>query len=151
MQAPVIGAGELPLVLFPAPGALPITDFANSSQPIVLIVPDGSWPQARAHQQRGPLRHHTCVTLPSLGPSQYRLRSEPQLGGLATLEAIARALRILERDGDAISAAMLDLFCVMVERTLWFRGKLRDHEVAGGIPAAALADDPRGAATRACM
>jgi DTW domain-containing protein YfiP len=149
MQAPVIHDKELPLVLFPAPHASPITDYASSSQPIALIVPDGSWHQARARLQRGPLRRHTCVTLPPLGPSEYRLRSEPELGGLATFEAIARALSILEgNQGGAISTAMLDVFRVMVERTLWFRGKLRDHEVTGGIPGAALADDPRGTVTR---
>jgi DTW domain-containing protein len=149
MQAPVIHDKELPLVLFPTPHASPITDYASSSQPIALIVPDGSWHQARARLQRGPLRRHTCVTLPPLGPSEYRLRSEPELGGLATFEAIARALSILEgNQGGAISTAMLDVFRVMVERTLWFRGKLRDHEVTGGIPGAALADDPRGTVTR---
>lgn len=92
------------------------------------------------------------MTLPPLGPSEYRLRAEPQVGGLATLEAIARALRILEgAAGEAISAAMLDVFRTMVDRTLWFRGKLRDHEVTGGIPHAARLDDPRGAVTRAAL
>jgi len=149
-KPPVIEASELPLVLFPAPDAVPITEYAGSSQPIVLIVPDGSWTQAREMQQHGPLRHHACVTLPSLGPSEYRLRAEPQAGGLATFEAIARAFRILEGDnGEAIERAMLDVFRVMVERTLWYRGKLHDHEVTGGVPAAALANDPRGEKTRA--
>lgn len=149
MKAPVIRDDELPLVLFPAPDAQPITDYASSSKPIALIVPDGSWPQARAFQRHGPLRRHACVTLPALGPSEYRLRSEPQAGGLATIEAIARALRILEgAEGDAISTAMLDVFRTMVERTLWFRGKLRTDEVTGGIPHTALTDDPRGSATR---
>jgi DTW domain-containing protein YfiP len=152
MPAPVVRSGELPLVLFPAPDAVPITQYIGSPQPVALIVPDGSWHQARALQQRGPLRHHACVTLPSLGPSEYRLRSEPQVGGLATIEAIARALRILEGDaGEAISHAILHVFRVMVERTLWFRGKLHDHEVTGGVPAAALTDDPRGVATRATL
>lgn len=146
VQAPIIRDGELPLVLFPAPHASPITDYASSPRPIALIVPDGSWNQARALQEREALRRHACVTLPPLGPSEYRLRSEPQTDGLATFEAIARALGILE--GDPIRKAMLDVFRVMVERTLWFRGKLRDHEVTGGIPTAALVDDPRGAATR---
>jgi len=152
MQAPVVHPGELPLVLFPAPHATPITEYAGSQQPIALIVPDGSWSQARALQRRGPLRHHACVTLPSLGPSEYRLRSEPQVGGLATFEAIARSLRILEgAAGEAVASAMLGVFRVMVERTLWFRGKLDDHEVTGGVPVAALANDPRGAATRAAL
>lgn len=150
LRPPVIREGELPLVLFPSPDASPITDYANAPQPIALIVPDGSWPQARTHHHL--LRSHTSVTLPPMGPSEYRLRTEPQVGGLATFEAIARALRILEGSaGEAISAAMLEVFRVMVERTLWFRGKLRDDEVTGGIPAAALANDPRGAATRAAQ
>ncbi|HUS28779.1 MAG TPA: tRNA-uridine aminocarboxypropyltransferase [Kofleriaceae bacterium] len=147
LQAPAIHAGELPLVLYPAPHAIPLTAQA-ASRSVALIVPDGSWHQARALQQRAALRNHTCVTLPPLGPSEYRLRSEPQAGGLATFEAIARALRILE-DDDAIADTMLHVFRTMVERTLWFRGKLHAHEVTGGIPAAALANDPRGTATRA--
>lgn len=147
MRAPVIHDGELPLVLFPSADAAPITDYADSRRPIALIVPDASWPQARAFANHGPLRHHTRVTLPALGPSEYRLREEPQPGGLATLEAIARALRILEGD-PVVSDAMLAVFRTMVERTLWFRGKLPDHEVTGGIPTAALANDPRGARTR---
>jgi hypothetical protein len=40
------------------------------------------------------------------------------------------------------------VFRVMVERTLWFRGKLHDHAVTGGVPRAALANDPRGSVTR---
>jgi DTW domain-containing protein len=152
MDAPVVHAEELPLVLFPAPGATPIMHYAGWHQPIALLVPDGSWSQARALHQRGPLRRHACVTLPTLGPSAYRLRAEPHVGGLATLEAIARALRILEGDtGESVAAALLDVFRVMVERTLWFRGKLDDHEVTGGVPPAALASDPRGAATRAAL
>jgi len=148
MQAPLLHDNELPLVLFPSPDAAPLTDYADSARPIALLVPDGSWPQARSYVHHSPLRHHPRVTLPALGPSEYRLRDEPQAGGLATLEAIARALRILEGDA-AVSDAMLAVFRTMVERTLWFRGKLRDHEVTGGIPSAALANDPRGAATRA--
>lgn len=140
LPPPVVHPGELPLVLFPAPNARLITDFAASQQPIALIVPDGTWPQARAMQQVAPLRYHTCVTLPELGPSEYRLRDEPQPGGLATFEAIARSLRILEGDaGERLETAMLAVFRVMVERLLWFRGKLAAHEVSGGIPAAARA------------
>jgi DTW domain-containing protein YfiP len=153
IPAPAIHPEELPLVLFPAADAVPITAYADSPRRLALIVPDGSWSQARHLQRHGPLRHHACVTLPALGPSEYRLREEPQVDGLATLEAIARALRILEGGarGEVIASAMLDVFRVMVERTLWFRGKLRDHEVTGGIPPAAVADDPRGAATRAAL
>lgn len=147
---PPIVHDEVPLLLFPDHDALPITRYASCDRPIALFVPDGNWTQARKVRRRGPaFAAIPCVTLPDTGPTEYRLRAEPQRGGLATLEAIARALRILEgAAGPEIEAAMLAVFRVMVERTLWFRGKLHDHEVTGGIPPAARADDPRGAVTR---
>jgi hypothetical protein len=39
---------------------------------------------------------------------------------------------------------MTAVFRVMVDRTLWLRGALRDDQVTGGIPPAALAANPRG-------
>ena len=64
-----------------------------------------------------------CVSLSDQRPTEYRLRAEHRPGGLATFEAIARALRILEGDdGPAIEAAMLAVFHAMVERTLRSRG-----------------------------
>jgi DTW domain-containing protein len=149
IETPLVHQEE-PLLLFPAADAEPIERYATSGLPIALFVPDGNWPQASKMRRRGPgFQEIRCVTLPDTGPSEYRLRAEPRTGGLATLEAIARALRILEgEDGPAIEAAMLAVFRIMVSRTLWFRGKLRDDEVIGGVPAAAIAADPRGAMTR---
>lgn len=142
--APVT-ADEQAVVLYPADDAVPITRFAASERPIVLIVPDGTWRQASKMRKRIPgLAALPCVTLPDTGPTTYRLRAEVHDGGLATFEAIARALCILEGDaGPPIEAAMLAVFRVMVERTLWLRGALADHEVTGGIPAAAIERNPR--------
>jgi DTW domain-containing protein YfiP len=150
LSSPALG-DELPLLLFPADDAVPIEHHAGSARPIALFVPDGNWRQASKMRRRGPgLEAMQCVTLPDSGPSAYRLRAELRPGGLATLEAIARALALLEGDaGPAIESAMLGVFRVMVERTLWFRGQLRDHEVTGGIPPAALVDDPRGGSSAA--
>lgn len=148
--APPALGDEQPLLLFPAADAEPLEAYAASARPIALFVPDGSWPQARAMRRRGPaLASMPCVRLPATGPSEYRLREEPWPGGLATLEAIARALRVLEgAQGPALEAALLQIFRVMVERTLWFRGLLAGEQVTGGLPEAALAADPRGAHTR---
>jgi DTW domain-containing protein YfiP len=89
------------------------------------------------------------VSIPETCATQYRLRAEHRTGGLATFEAIARALAILEGDrGPALEAAMLAVFRVMVDRTLWFRGALRDGEVTAGIPHAAIIADPRGGRPR---
>jgi DTW domain-containing protein YfiP len=137
-----VGADEQPLLLFPADDAVPITQFAASERPIVLLVPDGTWRQASKMRKRIPgLATVPCVTLPDTGPSNYRLRAEVHAGGLATFEAIARALSILE--GPHVEVAMLAVFRVMVERTLWLRGALRDDEVTGGIPPAAIERNPR--------
>ncbi len=71
--------------------------------------------------QREPvLKGLTKVILPDMGPTRYRLRNEPKAGGLATFEAIARALRILE--GEKVYQALDVLFTAMVERTLATRG-----------------------------
>jgi DTW domain-containing protein YfiP len=148
------GAVELPsvdgdaqaVVLFPGDDAVPIARYAEAGRPIVLVVPDGTWRQASKLRRRVPgLAALPCVSIPETGATEYRLRAEHRVGGLATFEAIARALRILEADaGPAIEAAMTAVFRVMVDRTLWLRGALRDDQVTGGIPPAALAADPRG-------
>ena len=73
---------EQPLLLFPSEDAVPITRFAASEQPIVLIVPDGSWRQASKMRNRIPgLAAVPCVTLPDAGRTDYRLRAEVRTGG----------------------------------------------------------------------
>lgn len=146
LQLTTVTDREQPLLLFPADDAVPITRFAASERPVVLFVPDGNWRQASKMRKRIPsLADVPCVTLPDAGPSNYRLRAEFHAGRLCTFEAIARALCILEGEaGPQIEAAMLAVFRVMVERTLWLRGVLPDAEVTGGIPAAAIAGNPRG-------
>ena len=107
------------LLLHPGKDALVLDTslVAADPRPITLVVPDGSWRQADKIAQREPvLKALPTVVLPDMGPSRYRLRNEPREGGLATFEAIARALRILE--GEATYAALDALFTEMVERTL---------------------------------
>jgi DTW domain-containing protein len=143
---PPIDAAEQAIVLFPGEEAVPIARYTDPGRTVVLIVPDGTWRQASKQRRQFPgLAGLPCVSLPDTGATAYRLRAEHRADGLATFEAIARALRILEGDaGPAIEAAMLAVFRAMVERTLWLRGAVSDREVSGGVPAAALACDPRG-------
>ena len=110
-----------PLLLYPDANAVPLSSFAGSARPITLVVPDGTWRQASKVRQRMPgLADVPCVSLPPDAPTSYRLRAEFHEGRLATLEAIARALEILE--GPRVRAALEDLFRIMVARTLWMRG-----------------------------
>jgi DTW domain-containing protein YfiP len=143
-----IAPGSLPVLLFPFEGATELTAFAGSKEPLTLIVPDGTWRQASKVRNRVPgLSDVPCVSLPADVPSTYRLRAEAHATGLATIEAIARAMGILE--GPHVRVALEHVFHAMVERTLWSRGELGDHEVTGGIPEGAMRHDPRSGLARA--
>jgi DTW domain-containing protein YfiP len=138
-----------PLLLFPHEGATPlaellVADGSRFARPVTLIVPDGNWRQASKVRQRVPgLRDVPCVALPAAEPSSYRLRSEPHAAGLSTLEAIARAMGLLE--GDHVRRVLEGVFRAMVERTLWSRGTVSTEEVSGGIPEGTLLHDLRRA------
>lgn len=135
-------ARERPLLLFPHEDATPLASLVPDDRRVTLFVPDGNWRQASRMRNRVQgLKDVECVTLPASEPSVYRLRFEAHPQGLATLEAIARALGILE--GPAVAEALLFPFRAMVERTLWSRGALGDDEVTGGIPEGAQRHDPR--------
>lgn len=128
--------GRQPLFLFPHDGAKPLTEIAIPADPVTLIVPDGNWRQASKVRNRVPgLRDVPCVFLPVGAPSMYRLRTEAHDGGLATIEAIARALGLLEGEkGPRVQHALEFVFRAMVDRTLWARGAVRTADVTGGIP-----------------
>jgi DTW domain-containing protein YfiP len=146
-SAPIpVSPDAQPVLLFPHPDAISIDRFAQPSAPVTLIVPDGSWRQASKVRARVPgLRDVPCVTLPRGAPSTYRLRVDAHEHGLATIEAIARALRILEgAGGDGVQGALDRVFHTMVERTLWARGSVRTADVTGGVPGGAMRHDPRG-------
>lgn len=107
------------LLLFPQEAARPLSrEIRNEDpRPINLIVPDGNWRQASKMLRRIPgLDRAEPVTLPPGPVTRYALRSRVKPNGLATLEAIARALGILE----SIEAqhALEAVFELMVQRTL---------------------------------
>ena len=112
-------AGRRTWLLFPREDAVELSHelVAADPRPITLIVPDGTWGQARAAVRREPdLDAATAVLLSPGQPSRYRLRQEPVPGGLATVEAIARALGVIE--GPDVQRKLERLFDTMVERTL---------------------------------
>jgi DTW domain-containing protein YfiP len=147
----VIPADTEPVVLFPYPGARPLEDFRGSARPVTLVVPDGNWRQASKVQKRVPgLRDLPCAVLPPGPPSVYRLRSEAHAHGMATLEAIARALEILEGRSD-VRVELERVFAIAVERTLWSRGRLEQREVTTGVPEGTQRHDPRRGANAALL
>jgi DTW domain-containing protein YfiP len=145
-SGPIAWAPETqPLLLFPHEGEAEV--LGPIDRPVTLIVPDGNWRQASKVRARVPgLSAIPCVTLPEGPPSIYRLRSEPHKAGLATMEAIARAMGILE--GNHVRDALEVVFRAMVERTLWARGTITRADVTGGIPEGAMKHDPRSGVSR---
>lgn len=130
------------LLLFPCDEAEPLSRAHAAEGPVRLVVPDGNWRHASKMARRIEwMAALPRVTLPAGAPSRYRLRSEPKLGGLATMEAIARAFGILE--GSSVQEQLEEVFRKMVDRTLYSRGLLGRDEVYGGVPEGVMRHDPR--------
>ncbi|MGC5700195.1 DTW domain-containing protein [Pseudomonas sp. NFXW11] len=89
--------GYQPRLLFPADDAQPLQAYAPTDQPLLLVVPDGTWRKARKMLHLNPLLAALPrVSLAAATPSRYRLRKAPGPGALSTLEAIVQALQVLE-------------------------------------------------------
>jgi len=112
------------LVLYPSEDA-PILDESFRTVlkgPVNLIVPDGNWRQTSKMRRRVPGMIDFPVVKVALGPqSAYRVRKETKAEGLATIEAIARALGVLENS--AVQGTLENLMDTMVTRTMASRGQ----------------------------
>lgn len=103
-------------VLFPGSEA---SDDLSGIRSIVVL--DGSWSQVRKMRWRIPaIAAIRPLSLPPSPGAAMRLRRAPEPGHLATMEAVAAALRLL---GDATAADELDAcFLVMAQRMRALRG-----------------------------
>lgn len=123
--------GHQACLLFPGEAAQPLVDYAGqvSAQPLLLVVPDGTWRKARKLLHLNPL----LATLPRVAlpvglRSRYRLRKAPMPGALSTLEAIVCALNLLEAPGNF--DALLTPFEALIDRQIAAMGEqtfLRNH------------------------
>lgn len=150
--AAAIPAGTRAAFLFPHASATPLDAWRVHGAPVTLIVPDGTWSQAsRAFSRLGRALALPCVTLADRGggaravggaSASGRLRASTGAGRLATLEALAYALGLLE--GPEVEAALMRAFRVMTDRTLWTNGRLAREAVTGGVPAGVQSHAPLG-------
>ncbi|MFL1415957.1 tRNA-uridine aminocarboxypropyltransferase [Pseudomonas fildesensis] len=84
-------------LLFPADDAQLLQAYAPDDQPLLLVVPDGTWRKARKLLHLNPLLAALPrVSLAEGAVSRYRLRKAPGPGALSTVEAIVQALQVLE-------------------------------------------------------
>ena len=131
----LVDRGRRALLLYPTDDSTLLVRDDADARPVTLIVPDADWRRAHKLASNEPrLAGMARVHLPSGAPSTYRLRRHSDPRFLATFEAVARALGILE--GDAVQARLEHVFRLMVERQLWARGRLATELVTGGVPAA---------------
>lgn len=112
-------------ILFPETGnkAVGVDEIQALTRPVTLIVPDGTWSQAKhiaAHISE--ITGARRVTIPDLGPSKYRLRIGQKPHQLCTLEAVARLLGMVE--SPFVQQELEKLLGIMVERVLFTRAKM---------------------------
>ena len=87
----------------------------DAPAPRQLVVLDGSWSQARRMTQRLPaLRTLPRLVLPPPTPGMLRLREPTHPSGMSTLDAIARAVAVLE--GPEAAAPLERLAALRVRR-----------------------------------
>ncbi len=101
-------------LLFPAEDAQPLQAYTSTDEPMLLVVPDGTWRKARKLLHLNPLLAALPrVTLAEGAVSRYRLRKAPGPGALSTVEAIVQALQGLE--APASFDALLTPFEALIE------------------------------------
>ena len=113
-------------LFFPCAEAVELdrTVVIQDRRPIQLIVPDGTWRQARKILSRHPeLKELPRVMISTPNQSIFQLRAQSRPERVATLQAIAYALGVIE--GDLVRAALMKLYDTKIERTLIGRGVLR--------------------------
>lgn len=108
------------LLLYPSEDAVELNSAFMASlptKPIRLIVPDGNWRQA----SKVPSRHKELasvqrVIIKHLNQATYHLRKETSPYGMSTLEAIARAMGVIE--SAAVESELMKLYQLKLEKTL---------------------------------
>lgn len=111
--APPVPEGRR-LVLYPGVSSRVLTA-ADAGDDVVLVVPDGTWTQAgRIARRDSAALGAEQVRLPGVMQSRYTLRRGAREGGVCTLEAIARALSILE--GEHVEEHLLAVFDEFLRR-----------------------------------
>ncbi len=113
------------LVLFPGRDSQELTPpyVSALTPPLTLLIPDGSWNQARRAVKREPqLQGALRVHLPPGLVAKYRIRAHVDENRLCTFEALSRALGIIE--GAAVEQRLDDFFAQWVQRVLYTKGQL---------------------------
>lgn len=122
-----LNAGYRTLLFYPCAEAIELTpNFTKESLnpdnfPVHLIVPDGNWRQAsKVHYRHRELDGVQRVMVRRSAPPTRGLRAESDQDGMATLEAVAHAMALIENE--EVGRALLQLYELKLMRTLAGRG-----------------------------
>ena len=113
------------LLFYPSKDAVDLTpEFLKQfKKPIQLLVPDGNWRQAsKVHTRQPELKAVPRVMISKPNNNPLHLRVETTEEGMATLEAIAEALRVIE--GEEVFEKIQKVYLAKLENTLKGRGQL---------------------------
>lgn len=116
------------LLFYPSDDAVELEHalLSQDPRPIQLIVPDGTWRQARKIISRHPeLKDVPRVKIGAPNRAVFQLRAQSRPERMATLQAVASALGMIE--GDAVAARLMELYHARVDRTLSARGLRRSR------------------------
>jgi DTW domain-containing protein len=114
------------ILLYPGEDAIDLA-VAPPPGPVTLVVLDGTWWQAKKLFQYNPeLASLPRYSLQPKSPSNYRIRREPALHCISTIEAIAEALSVLEPNGFE-RERLLQPFDAMVEHQLHYASSRSAH------------------------
>lgn len=121
------------ILLYPGEGSRDLAEEPPAG-PVTLCVLDGTWWQAKKLFQQNPeLARLPRYSLKPGAPSRYRIRREPELHCVSTIEAIGQALELLEQ-GAFDREALLRPFDAMVEHQLAYAQRGARRHLASKQP-----------------
>ena len=96
----ILNENEKTFLLYPSQDATEVTSsfFQQFSQPVHIIVPDGSWRQAsKVYKRESEVKNIPRIKIPlSQNQSRYLLRKAPHPGHLCTYEAMAKIVGLAD-------------------------------------------------------
>jgi len=114
-------------LLYPTAQALDLKTLPLVQHPKQLIVLDGTWHTAKTlYRQKRWLHRLPHYRLAPEEPGRYRIRREPQLDYVSTIEAIVAALRILEPDTQGL-CELLKAFDTMIDAQMALERERRER------------------------
>jgi len=128
----MLEGGAIPadaLLLYPGPDAAALEALPADQRPREIVLLDGTWHHASTMLRDLPaLANLRCVRFTPTAPSEYRIRKEPRVDYLSTIESIAHVLSLVEPETEGIES-LRDSFRQLVARNVAARPTSRGERL----------------------